>query len=96
MWDPNHAGADVKLPTDFIAMALTYPALLGRNNLIFPYDKEVKVKFLDYPVRLGGVRGREGWYLTKKIRNIASPAQQNDHVLVMKTKYTEVYGVTCN
>lgn len=55
MWDPNHARAGIELPIDFIAMALTYLALLGGSNLIFPYDKEVKVKFLDYPVRLGGV-----------------------------------------
>lgn len=52
MWDPDPAGASVKFPIDFTAMALAHPSLLGENNLIFLCPEEVKVELLDQPVKL--------------------------------------------
>lgn len=54
MWDPDPAGADIRLPVDFTTMALAHPALLGATKLIFPYLGEVKVELLDCTVKLWG------------------------------------------
>lgn len=54
MWDPDPAGASVKLPIDFTAMALSHPPLLGASNLVFLYPGEVKVELFDHPVKLRG------------------------------------------
>ena len=84
MWDPDPAGAGVKLPIDFTATALTHPPLLGARNLIFPYSGEVKVELLDCPVKLRGEK--QGWYFLIKNSSEIKPPQHNrtEHVLVVK------------